>query len=93
MAVLTDSAIQAALANLPGWKRNGQAIERTFEFGDFKQAMAFVNNVADAAELANHHPDIDIRYSKVKTSLVSHDSGGVTERDVRMAGAINRLAD
>lgn len=93
MAVLTDSAIQAALTNLPGWKRNGQAIERTFEFGDFKQAMAFVNNVADAAEMANHHPDIDIRYNKVKTSLVSHDSGGVTERDVRMAGAINRLAD
>jgi 4a-hydroxytetrahydrobiopterin dehydratase len=93
MAVLTDSAIQAALASLPGWKRNGQAIERTFEFGDFKQAMAFVNNVAEAAELANHHPDIDIRYNKVKTSLVSHDSGGVTERDVRMAGAINRIAD
>lgn len=92
MAVLTDSAVQTALGNLSGWKRNGLAIERTFEFKDFKLAMAFVNKIADAAEAANHHPDIDIRYNKVKMSLVSHDSGGVTERDVRMAGAINQIS-
>jgi len=91
MPVLTDSAIQTALHNLPGWKSNGQAIERTFEFKDFKAAMVFVNKIADAAEAANHHPDIDIRYNKVKTSLVSHDSGGVTERDVKMAGGINLI--
>jgi 4a-hydroxytetrahydrobiopterin dehydratase len=93
MAVLQDSAIQAALSNLPGWKRNGLPIERTFEFADFKLAMAFVNKVADAAEAANHHPDIDIRYNKVKLSLVSHDSGGITDRDVRMASGINLIAD
>ena len=92
MAVLTDTAIQTALGNLPGWKRNGLAIERTFEFKDFKAAMAFVNEIADAVEAANHHPDIDIRYNKVKTSLVSHDSGGVTDRDVKMAGGINQIA-
>lgn len=92
MAVLTDSSIQTALNSLPGWKRNGLAIERTFEFKDFKAAMVFVNKIADAAEAANHHPDIDIRYNKVKMSLVSHDSGGVTDRDVRMAAEINQLA-
>ena len=92
MAVLTDSAIQTALSKLPGWKRNGLAIERTFEFTDFKLAMAFVNKIAEASETANHHPDIDIRYNKVKMSLVSHDSGGVTERDVQMATRISQIA-
>lgn len=92
MAVLTDSEIQKALGSLPGWKKNGAAIQRIFEFPDFKAAMQFVNKIADAAEQANHHPDIDIRYNKVTMSLVSHDSGGVTPRDVRMAEKINQIA-
>ena len=92
MAVLTDSEIQKALGSLPGWKKNGTAIERIFEFPDFKAAMQFVNKIADAAEQANHHPDIDIRYNKVTMSLVSHDSGGVTPRDVKMAEKINQIA-
>jgi len=91
MAVLTDSEIQQALAKLPGWQRNGIAIQRTFQFPDFKAAMQFVNKVAEAAEQANHHPDIDIRYNKVTTTLVSHDSGGVTQRDVKMAEKINQI--
>lgn len=91
MAVLTDSEIQQALASLPGWQRDGKAIQRVFEFPDFKAAMEFVNKVADAAEQANHHPDIDIRYNKVTTALISHDSGGVTQRDVRMARQINEI--
>ena len=92
MAVLTDAEIQQALGKLPGWGRNGIAIQRVFEFPDFKAAMVFVNKIADAAEQANHHPDIDIRYNKVTMALVSHDSGGVTGRDVRMAEKINQLA-
>ena len=92
MAVLTDSEIQKALGSLPGWKRNGIAIQRIFEFPDFKAAMHFVNKIADAAEQANHHPDIDIRYNKVTMALVSHDSGGVTQRDLRMAEKINQVA-
>jgi 4a-hydroxytetrahydrobiopterin dehydratase len=92
VAVLTDSEIQKALGSLPGWQRNGIAIQRIFEFPDFKAAMQFVNKIADAAEQANHHPDIDIRYNKVTTALVSHDSGGVTQRDVRMAEKINQIA-
>ncbi|HEV2988967.1 MAG TPA: 4a-hydroxytetrahydrobiopterin dehydratase [Candidatus Angelobacter sp.] len=92
MAVLTDPEIQNALSSLPGWQRNGIAIQRSFEFPDFKAAMQFVNKVADAAEQANHHPDIDIRYNKVIMALVSHDSGGVTQRDVKMANKINEIA-
>jgi 4a-hydroxytetrahydrobiopterin dehydratase len=92
MAVLSDSEIQQALAGLPGWQRQGLAIQRTFQFSDFKAAMQFVNRIADAAEQANHHPDIDIRYNKVVLSLVSHDAGGVTQRDVRMAQRINQIA-
>lgn len=90
MALLSDAQIKQALPRLSGWKQNGNAIERNFEFADFKAAMAFVNKMADLAEEANHHPDIDIRYNKVKLSLVSHDSGGVTDRDVRMAERINQ---
>ena len=92
MAVLTDSEIQKALGSLPGWQRNGTAIQRNFEFPDFKAAMQFVNKIADAAEQANHHPDIDIRYNKVVLALVSHDSGGVTQSDIRMASKINEVA-
>ena len=55
--------------------------------------MKFVNKIAAAAESANHHPDILINYNKVTLTLVSHDSGGVTQRDIRMAGRINEIAD
>jgi 4a-hydroxytetrahydrobiopterin dehydratase len=92
MAVLTDAEIQQALASLSGWQRNGGTIQRVFRFPDFKLAMQFVNKVADAAEQVNHHPDIDIRYNTVTMALVSHDSGGVTQRDVRMAETINKIA-
>jgi len=92
MAVLTDSEIQQALGSLPDWTRKGIAIQRIFQFPDFKAAMAFVNRIADAAEQANHHPDIDIRYNKVTMSLVSHDSGGITKRDIGMAERINQMA-
>src|SRR5262249_37212471 len=91
MAVLSDLEIQQALSKLPGWKRNGIAIQRVFQFPDFKTAMQFVNKVADAAEQVNHHPDIDIRYNKVTMALVSHDSGGVTQRDIRMAERIHQI--
>jgi len=92
MAVLTEAEIQQQLGSLHGWQRNGTAIQRVFRFPDFKAAMQFVNRVADAAEQANHHPDIDIRYNTVTMSLLSHDSGGVTQRDVRMAGVIDKIA-
>lgn len=92
MAVLTDSQVRQEVGKLPGWQHKDKAIERVFEFPDFKAAMRFVNQVAEAAEQANHHPDIDIRYNKVTMSLISHDSGGVTQRDVAMAGRISQIA-
>lgn len=92
MAVLAEKEIQQALRGLKGWQQQNGAIQRVFEFPDFKAAMQFVNTVADAAEQANHHPDIDIRYNKVTMSLISHDSGGVTQRDVGMAERINAIA-
>ncbi|HKW75891.1 MAG TPA: 4a-hydroxytetrahydrobiopterin dehydratase [Terriglobales bacterium] len=92
MPVLAETEIKQALSGLKGWSRNGSAIQRVFEFPDFKAAMQFVNKIADAAEQANHHPDIDIRYNRVTTLLVSHDAGGVTQRDLRMAEQINQIA-
>ena len=91
MATLNDDEIRKNLDGLPGWKPAGKAIERQVEFPDFKAAMKFVNAVAEAAEAANHHPDITINYNKVRFTLISHDSGGVTQRDVKMAGKINQL--
>jgi 4a-hydroxytetrahydrobiopterin dehydratase len=92
MPVLSDNEVKQSLGKLRGWQQNGKAIQRVFEFADFKAAMQFVNKVADAAEQAQHHPDIDIRYNKVTMGLVSHDSGGLTEKDMRMAEKINQIA-
>ena len=88
---LSDVEINQALQSLPGWKKNGSAIERQFEFPNFVEAMVFVNRIAEAAEAVNHHPDITINYNRVKLALISHDAGGVTQRDVRMAGKINEI--
>jgi 4a-hydroxytetrahydrobiopterin dehydratase len=90
--VLSDAEIQQALSSLPGWNKSGNTIERIFQFDNFVQAMDFVNKIAEAAEAVNHHPDLHISYNKVTLVLVSHDSGGVTQRDVRMAGKINEIA-
>jgi 4a-hydroxytetrahydrobiopterin dehydratase len=89
---LSDVEIQQALQKLPGWKKVGHAIERVFQFDNFVHAMEFVNQIAEAAEAVNHHPDFHISYNKVTLALVSHDSGGVTQRDVRMAGRINEVS-
>jgi 4a-hydroxytetrahydrobiopterin dehydratase len=91
-AVLSDTEVQQALQRLPGWKKTGGTLERRFQFPDFVKAMDFVNQIAEAAEAVNHHPDIHISYNKVTLTLVSHDSGGITQRDIRMAGKINELA-
>jgi 4a-hydroxytetrahydrobiopterin dehydratase len=90
--VLTSSEVDVALQTLPGWANTGGSIQRVFQFDDFVRAMEFVNRIAAAAETANHHPDILINYNKVTLTLVSHDSGGVTQRDIRMAGKINEVA-
>ena len=93
MLLLSPSEVQAALATLPGWKLSGKAIERHHQFPDFAAAMRLVNRVAEAAEFANHHPDILINYNKVTLTLISHDSGGLTGRDMKMAARINELLE
>jgi len=93
MAVLTDAEIQEALASLGGWQRNGTAIQRVFRFPDFKAAMQFVNKVADAAEKANHHPDILVYgWNKVRLSLTNHSAGGLTDPDFGMAKVFDGLS-
>lgn len=91
MSVLSPEKVQEALQSLPEWKLEGKEIVRNYQFADFAAAMVFVNQVADKAEKAGHHPDIDIRYNKVRLALVSHDQGGLTQRDIKMAQAVNTL--
>jgi len=70
---------------IPGWENNGKEITRAYKFKDFAEAMAFVNKVAGLAEAADHHPDIDIRYNKVRLTLSTHSAGGLTEKDFSLA--------
>ena len=88
MSPLSENEIQALLPRVPGWERRGAELRRTWTFPDFKGSMAFVNRVADLAEAADHHPDIDIRYSKVTLALSTHDAGGLTARDFDLAARI-----
>lgn len=92
MPKLTAAQIKQALASLPGWTRKGASITRLYEFKDFVAAMKLVNNAAKIAEQANHHPDIDIRWNKVKLTLSTHDEGGLTEKDTALARRFNSLA-
>ncbi|HZD73739.1 MAG TPA: 4a-hydroxytetrahydrobiopterin dehydratase [Actinomycetota bacterium] len=91
MELLDDSAIETALKELPGWRRDGNEIVKTFQFDGFGSAMTFVGRVAEAAEAADHHPDIDIRWNKVKLALSTHSAGGLTERDTTLAHRIEHL--
>jgi 4a-hydroxytetrahydrobiopterin dehydratase len=91
MSVLSAATVVERLRSLPQWKLEGKEIVREFTFADFAAAMIFVNRVAERAEKAGHHPDIDIRYNKVRLALVSHDKGGLTERDMQMASAVDGL--
>jgi 4a-hydroxytetrahydrobiopterin dehydratase len=91
MDLLDGAAIKAALDRLPGWERNGDQIVKTYTFDDFHSAMTFVDRVAEAAEAAEHHPDIDIRWNKVTLWLSTHSAGGLTERDTALAHRVERL--
>jgi 4a-hydroxytetrahydrobiopterin dehydratase len=91
MSLLSPEMVQESLRSLPKWKLEGKEIVRQYEFPDFAAAMVFVNQVAEKAEKAGHHPDIDVRYNKVRLALVSHDKGGLTKRDMAMAETIDSL--
>jgi 4a-hydroxytetrahydrobiopterin dehydratase len=86
---LSDIEIQRALGARAGWTRRGNAITRTFELATFPAAIAFVNRIAEVAEKMDHHPDLDIRYTKVTCSLSTHSAGGITARDFKLAESID----
>ncbi len=92
MPPLTDADIAAALAELPQWQREGDEIVRQYELPSFPEAIEFVRRVADLAEAADHHPDLDIRYRKVRVALTTHDQGGLTARDFDLATGIEATA-
>lgn len=87
--ILTLAEIEDLLRTLPDWKLKDGKLVREWTFPNFSKAMTFVNRVATIAENANHHPDIDIRYNRVQLALISHDAGGITNRDAAMAGRIS----
>jgi 4a-hydroxytetrahydrobiopterin dehydratase len=85
--------IKQRLKRIPEWEHSKKEIERTFEFEDFTEAMDFVNAVAEIAEEEDHHPDIDIRFNKVRLVLTTHSKGGLTLADFEMAEKIDTLAE
>jgi 4a-hydroxytetrahydrobiopterin dehydratase len=87
-SALTASQIDDFTTANPEWRLQEGKLAREWTFKNFVAAMAFVNRVADIAESSRHHPDIDIRYNRVLLGLVSHDAGGVTERDTAMASRL-----
>ena len=92
MPALNEADIQAALSKLAGWSYSADAIHKKFTFESFMPGIGFVNRIAEAAEKAQHHPDITINYSVVSISLSTHSEGGVTRKDIALAGQIDALA-
>lgn len=86
---LTDADIALALADLPGWRRDGDHVVRTYAFADFTRAFAFMTRVALLAEKADHHPEWSNVYDRVEIRLTTHDAGGLTTRDIDLARAID----
>ena len=91
MSKLNAAQIKTALSRLPEWTKRGRTIARTYQFKNFPAAIRFVNKVARVAEKAWHHPDIDIRWNKVALTLTTHDAGGLTQKDFKLAHAFDRL--
>ncbi len=92
MPAISPQAAQSLLSHLPGWQIESGELVRTFQFKDFRASLQFVNRIGELAEEAGHHPDIDIRYNRVRLSLVTHSAGGLTEKDFALAGQAQTLA-
>ena len=93
MSGLSDEEIQAALSSLPDWEFDGEVITKSFAWETFRDAIDFVNDVADVAEDENHHPDIEIYYDEVVVSFRTHSANAVTERDVELAREIEAMLE
>jgi 4a-hydroxytetrahydrobiopterin dehydratase len=88
MPSLPNDSVDQRLEALPDWSRDGDEIVKTYELPSFPEAIAFVTRIADLAERADHHPDLDIRYRKVRVALSTHDQGGITDKDFALAAEI-----
>ena len=91
MPALSQQIAMERLGSLSGWKIESKELVKIFTFNDFLGSIAFVNQIAKLAEDAAHHPDIDIRYNRVRIALTTHDAGGLTEKDFALAGKIEKL--
>jgi 4a-hydroxytetrahydrobiopterin dehydratase len=89
---LTDAEVDQGLARLGGWNREGDTIVQWYELPSFRDSIELVGRIADLAEAANHHPDLDIRYNRVRVALSTHDAGGLTTLDFDLAAKIDEVA-
>ena len=89
--MLSPEEVARRASALPGWQVKGKTLEKKFRFADFREAIGFVNRVADLAEVEDHHPDILIHYRDVTLVLWTHVAGGLTERDFKLAADIDRV--
>lgn len=90
---LSNDAIREALADLPGWRHEGDALRKEFAFDDFRQALAFIVRIAFEAEQRDHHPNLSNVYNRVELALTTHDAGNrVTGKDVELAQAVEAIA-
>jgi 4a-hydroxytetrahydrobiopterin dehydratase len=92
MRLLSDDEIRTGLAKLPGWERRDDEIEKVYELPSFPDAITFVTRIGFIAEKADHHPDLDIRWRKVRVALSTHSEGGITDKDLALAGEIEAVA-
>ena len=92
MATLSDEEIGERLGALEGWERDGEAISKSFDRGDFKGSVEFVDSIVEPAEEMNHHPDLAISWSEVKVTITTHSEGGLTANDFELAKRIDALA-
>jgi 4a-hydroxytetrahydrobiopterin dehydratase len=92
MALLSDPEIEERLGGLDGWSREGDAITKTFENGDFVGSVRFVDSLVEPAEGMGHHPDLELSWDKVKVTITNHAEGGLTAKDFELAGKIDALA-
>lgn len=91
--LIEKSELKEYLKRIPEWELEGKKIERVFEFDDFNESIDFVNGIAEIAEETEHHPDIDIRWNKVKLILSTHNKGGLTDLDFELAEKIDTLVE
>ncbi len=91
--VFNETQIRPKLANYPAWTISGQSLRQDYQFKDFIQAIEFINRLVEPSEAMGHHPDISISYNKVIINLMSHDAGGITQKDFDLAAQIDKIAN